>query len=227
MKCLIIDDDELSRFHLKTLLDKIAAVEIIGIFESVASAIESESISKTDLIFLDVEMPDINGIEFIKTFTLLPQIIIVSTKKDYAVDGFDHQILDYLVKPVELARLIKATEKYKNALPIKNEGNQDYFFVKKGQQIIKIVSKEIDYVEALGDYVNIFSGKIKHTVLITMKEMDAKLPSADFCRIHKSYIIRIDKVAEYEENSVCINGKILPVSRHYKESFLKKLKLFN
>jgi DNA-binding LytR/AlgR family response regulator len=229
MKCIIIDDDELSRFHLKTLLDGISGMETLGVFESVGAAISTGIISETELIFLDIEMPEMSGIDFIKTFTSLPQVVIVSTKKDYAVEGFEYQVSDYIVKPVQLPRLVKAIDtcRKKNQSTSIITTHKDYFFIKKGSLILKIIASEIDYIEALGDYVNIYLGKIKHTISMTMKEMEIKLPNDHFCRIHKSYIIRMDKVNEFEENTVSINGKVLPVSRHYKESFVKKLALLN
>jgi DNA-binding LytR/AlgR family response regulator len=169
-----------------------------------------------------------NGMEFLKNFKTSAQIIIVSGKKEYAAEAFDFNVTDYIVKPIEYARFLKAVIKaseIKMNLQVSQTENDD-IFIKKDNRLIKLNAKDIVWIEALADYVNIYcQNNERHTLLATMKLMEDKLKKTDFARIHRSYIIRLDKIKEIEENSVSLNGKILPISRGYKDNLYKKLNL--
>lgn len=228
MNCIVIDDEEISRKTLEMCIKRTDFLGFTGSFSNVSDAIAHISGNKTDLIFLDIEMPGINGIEFLRNFKNNAQVIVVSGNKEYAADAFDFNVTDYIVKPVEFTRFLKASMRaleIKMSLQVSSTENDD-IFIKKDNRLIKLNAKDIVWIEALADYVNIYClNNERHTLLATMKLMEDKLKKTDFARIHRSYIIRLDKIKEIEENSVSVNGKVLPISRGYKDNLYNKLNL--
>jgi DNA-binding LytR/AlgR family response regulator len=230
MQCLIIDDDEIARRAVQHCVERTDFLHLAGTCQSVPEALQVIREKKIDLIFLDVEMPEMSGIDFLRTFKEIPQIILITGKKEYAAEAFDYDATDFLLKPVEYARFLKAALKAQNihqSMQVKKEDDgEDALFIKKdGNRLVRLPAKDILWVEALADYVNIHTRDGRHTLLATMKSIEAKLPAKDFIRIHRSYIVRLDQVSEIEENSVIISGKILPVSRSHKEDLFRRLKL--
>lgn len=228
MNCIVIDDDEISRKTIEMCVQRTDFLSLVGSFPNAQEALNYTATNKCDLIFLDIEMPEINGIDFLKNFKSAAQIIVVSGKKDYAADAFDFDVTDYLVKPVEYARFLKAAiraSEVKTNFQVPAADSND-IFIKKDSRLIKLDARQILWVEALADYVNIYCANgERHTLLATMKLMEDKLKKTDFARIHRSYIIRLDKIKEIEENSVSVGGKLLPISRGYKDNLYKKLNL--
>ena len=172
-------------------------------------------------------MPEMSGIEFIREFKEKPQIILISSKKEYAAEAFDFNITDYIVKPAAYARFLKAAEK---ALEIEesikvNDDNKKELYIKKDSRLIKIDCKDVLYIEALSDYVNIYTTTVRYTVLSTMKGIEAKLPLKEFARIHRSYIIRLDKIKAIEDGAVIINEQTIPISNSYKKDFINVLNI--
>ena len=229
MNCLIIDDDEIARRSVQHCVERTDFLQLAGVCSSIPEALKIIREKKIDLIFLDVEMPEMTGLDFLRTFKDIPQIILITGKKEYAAEAFDYEVTDFLLKPIEYARFLKASMKAQQiAQNMSGDGDvgEDGLFIKKeGSRLIRITAKDILYVEALADYVNIHTSEGRHTLLATMKSIESKLPSKDFIRIHRSYIVRIDKISEIEENSVNIGGKSLPVSRSHKEDLFKRLRL--
>ena len=227
MNCIIVDDDELSRLALKQCVERTDNLKLIAECSNPTEALGIIRSQKIDLIFLDIEMPEMSGLEFIRNFQDLPQIIFVTINKEYGAEAFDYNVTDFLVKPVEYARFLKGVDKAReinDTLQISNEGATD-IFIKKDSRLIKIDVSEINWIEALADYVNIYTSNGRFTVLSTMKSIEQKLPQREFARIHRSYIIRIDKIREIEDNAVNINEQIIPISRSYKENLMKRLNL--
>lgn len=228
MNCIIIDDDELSRFSLEHFVKKTEQLNLLESFNNATDALNYIRNSHVDLIFLDVEMPEMTGIEFLSTFDNLPQVIMVTVNKEYGAAAFDYNVTDFLLKPVEYVRFLKAIDKAKlieDSLQIEANNLHD-IFIKKDSKLVRIPLTEIYYVEALADYVNIYTAQQRHTVLSTMKSIENKLPKKDFCRVHRSFIIRIDKIKEIEDNAISISDKTIPISRSYKEHLLSKINLF-
>jgi len=227
MTCIIVDDDELSRLALRQCVERTENLELVGECENAASALSLIRSKKVDLIFLDIEMPEMNGLEFIRNFLDLPQIIFVTINKEYGAEAFDYNVTDFLVKPVEYSRFLKGVDKAREineTLQVSTEGTTD-IFIKKDSRLIKIDVKDINWIEALADYVNIYTVNGRFTVLSTMKSIEQKLPQKEFARVHRSYIIRIDKIREIEDNAVNITDKIIPISRSYKDNLMKRLNL--
>lgn len=228
MKCLIIDDDEFSRKAIEMCIKRTDFLQLAFSFSNASDALNYLSSNKVDLIFLDIEMPEINGIDFLKSFKSTAQIIVTSAKKEYAAEAFDFNVTDYLLKPVEYARFLKAVIRVSeiNMSLQTSHSETDDIYIKKDTRLIKLDAKNIIWIEALADYVNIYCmNEERHTLLATMKLMEDKLKKTDFARIHRSYIIRLDKIKEIEENSVTVNTKVLPISRGYKDNLFKKLNL--
>jgi DNA-binding LytR/AlgR family response regulator len=225
--CLIVDDDEIARRSVQHAVERTDFLKLVGTCASVPEAMKIIRENKVDLVFLDVEMPEMSGMDFLRTFKEIPQIILITGKKEYAAEAFDYDVTDFLLKPVEYARFLKAALKaqtIRDSMEVKD--GEDALFIKKdGNRLVRLPAKEILFVEALADYVNIHTRDARHTVLATMKSIEAKLPSKDFIRIHRSYIVRLDQVKEIEENAVRVDGKSLPVSRSHKEDLFKRLKL--
>jgi DNA-binding LytR/AlgR family response regulator len=165
-------------------------------------------------------MPELNGLDFIKSIKNVEHVILISSNKTYAADSYDYNVTDYIVKPVHKNRLDQAVDKVKQFdESIKTSSNRDFAFVKDGTKIIRIDFKEILFIEALADYVQINTTQGRFTVLATMKSMQANLPEDDFFRIHRSYIVRKDKIRVIEDNMILMETKNIPISRSSKQEF--------
>ncbi len=229
-KCIIVDDDIMSLKILEALVAKTDFLELIGAYSSSIEAANVAREQPIDLIFLDIEMPNMTGLEFIKTLDKKPQIIIASSKKEYALDAFEYDVVDYLLKPIEdYSRFLKAVLKAKDKImaepkePIIDRP-QENIFIKVDSLLVNFDLKDIYWVEAYGDYVKIHTLDKTHTVYSTLKAIEEKLPSYDFVRIHRSYIVRIDKIKNIDQNNLEITGKVLPVSNSYKQDLIKRIK---
>jgi len=227
MQCIVIDDDELSRFTINTFVEKTEGLQLSGSFPRAKEALECMHKNPVDLIFLDVEMPEMTGLEFLSSYENKAQVIMVTVNREYAADAFDFNVTDFLLKPVDYTRFIKSVDKARkineNLVPGENEKE---VFIKKDNKLIRMPLDEIYYIEALADYVNIYTPGGRHTILSTMKAIENKLPAGQFCRVHRSYIVRIDKIREIEDNTINILDRQIPVSRSYKDVLMEKLNLF-
>lgn len=229
MNCIIIDDDEMSRNALKHLVSQVSYLNLTGVYTKASESLAVLDSRSVDLMLLDIEMPEINGFDFIKTIKEPPLTIFVTSKKEYAIEAFECNIIDYLVKPILLDRFFKAITKSKEIFETnkKNDASlsQDYLFVKVNGSIIKISTKEILWVEALGDYININTSEKKYTVHSTMKTMENKLGDDKFIRVHRSYIISIANINSIDDNIIVINNQLIPIGLVYKENLIKRLNL--
>jgi DNA-binding LytR/AlgR family response regulator len=227
MNCVIVDDEKLSRIVIEKFVQDTKSLHLVGSYSN-GSDLQKALISKqVDIVFLDINMPEINGIDLIKTIENIPQVIFITSHTEYAIEAFEHDVTDYLVKPVEFQRFLKSVsraEKIHHAFGVE-ETDKNTIYVKSDSRLIKLDLAKINYIEALGDYVRIHSKMGKYTILSTMKSMDQKLPSDQFMRVHKSYIVRMDKIQKVIKNEVHLEGKIIPVSRSYKDALKERLPL--
>lgn len=220
MKCVLIDDEPMDLLALSELMKSYNGFEVVGSFKSSIEAKKFVNKNKVDLIVLDVEMPKLNGLDFIKSIKNVEHIILISSNKTYAADSYEFNVTDYIVKPVSKSRLKQAIEKVKQVdESIKTSTNRDFAFVKDGTKIIRIEFNEILFIEALADYVQINTLEGRYTVLATMKSMQANLPEDDFFRVHRSYIVRKDKIKIIEDNMILMDQKNIPISRSAKQEF--------
>ena len=228
MNCIIVDDDRASRMVVAKCIERTDSLELVGEYDNAIEAINAIKKEKIDLIFLDIEMPEMSGMEFIESVKDLPQVIFITSKTDYAADAFNYNVTDYIVKPINYARFTKAIEKAESivdSIQVPTEKGSTHLFVKTGTTYVRLDLDNIVWIEALGDYVNIYTNDSRHTILSTMKTLEAKLPPNQFVRIHRSYIVSLSKINEIEDNTASLGDKVLPVSRHYKENLMQRLEL--
>ena len=217
----------MSIMAIRKCIEKTPFLNLIGEFSSGLDAMKAVKHLNIDIIFLDIEMPEMNGIELIRNLRRIPQIIINSSSTDYAAEAFDYNVTDYIVKPVDYDRFLKAVEKAQTmneSIQVTNSG-KDVFFIKKDTRLVKINANEIKFVEAKADYVSIYLEDRRHTILSTMKAIESKLNPSEFVRIHRSYIVQLNCIDEIDNNMVTVGEKILPISRSYKLNLMEKLNL--
>ncbi|OQX97818.1 MAG: DNA-binding response regulator [Bacteroidetes bacterium 4572_128] len=197
MNCIIIDDDKLSRRIIEEFIAKTEGLKLIASYPSAVEALNVfNKKDEINLVFLDIEMPEMTGIEFLSSFKVLPKIIIMSSKDKYAIEAFEYDVIDYLLKPVSYARFYKAVSK---ANFRENEDNKE-IFIKKSSTLIRLKYADILWIEALENYVIVNTFDNKHTIHFTMKSIATKLPANSFTRVHRSYIANTNKIAMIEDN---------------------------
>ncbi|MGN6294230.1 MAG: LytR/AlgR family response regulator transcription factor [Chitinophagaceae bacterium] len=228
IKCLIIDDEPLAVKLLKDYAVKIPDLEIIMAGSDAFAGLQLAQNGEADLIFLDIQMPELTGIQFMKVLNGKCKIILTTAYEEYALQAFDHDVVDYLLKPFSLERFMtavqKARERISQGKPVAEAAKPDYIFVKSEYRVIKIELRDILYFESLRDYVaihTISSGKI--LTLQSLRSFEEALDGKDFLRIHKSYIIALDKISSIERKRVVIQGTYLPVGETYLDNFWKRL----
>lgn len=234
MNCIIIDDDELSR---RVVEEFIGRTDFLNLTHSFSNAVEAINYIKqgeeVHLIFLDVEMPEMTGIEFLNSLSQPPQVIIVSSKEKYAIQAFDYSVTDYLLKPITYARFFKAVSK---AYELFNKGRSltdtdKEIFIKKNSSLVRIKYNDILWVEALENYVVINTINDKFTIHFTMKSIENQLPMVKFKRVHRSFIVNVSRITSIEDNSVVIkltdSKKVIPIGKSYREKLLNEINLMN
>ena len=229
MNCIIVDDNKMARTVVREMLSQFDYLKLIAECEDPIQAINIMKKETIDLIFLDVEMPKMTGLEFLKSLEKRPLIILITAKTDYAVEAFEYNVVDYLVTPIKEERFIKALnraqelfESSQNTIEI---SNKDFIFIRDKNILTKIKTSDIFYIQALGDYVTIHTSAKKYTVRLNLRIAESKLPPERFVRVHRSYIVAIDKVDSMEENTVYVDKTPIPVGDMYRSAFLKKLNL--
>lgn len=236
MNCIIIDDEEMARVIIGQLCEKTPNLKVQESFSNAMSAIKYLNQHSVDLIFLDINMPDFSGFDFIQTLKKLPKIIITTSHRDYAIEAFEYDcIVDYLVKPITLERFTKAIRKAasfkledKNTQDLSkpvNEPSSNELFVNIDRRLIKIDMPSIQVIEAKGDYIIVKTENKNYTVHSTLKKIEEKLPPSIFLKVHRSYVININKIVDIEDNSVLIAKNVIPVSRSKKPELMRRLNL--
>lgn len=224
MTCIIIDDEPLALDLLETYIPKVPFLELKGAFSNPFEASDYLKNNAVDLVFLDIQMPDITGIQWLKTLSQPPIVIFTTAYSKYAVEGFNLDVLDYLLKPFDFKRFLKAVNKaHDYLLLLQNVDNQainNHFFVKSEYQTIKIDFDTVLYIESMDDYCRIFltNGKSILT-LCSMKKMVEQLPPTLFCRVHRSYIIALSKIEKIVRKNVVISKKEIPIGDSFSEIF--------
>jgi DNA-binding LytR/AlgR family response regulator len=232
-KCLIIDDEPLARDLIRNHIEKLENFEIVAECGDAMKALQELRDQHVDLMFLDIQMPQITGIEFLKILKNPPKVIITTAYREYALDGFELDVVDYLLKPITFERFLKSVNKYyqvtqedvQNAVPEHNNfsSEETYIYVKENKRVIKLQLDDILYIEGLSEYVQIYTGKKKIITKISMTSLEDKLPGNGFLRIHKSFIVSLSKIEAFTSNTIEVPGKELPIGRSYKTSVLDVL----
>lgn len=229
MKCMIVDDDEMSRNGLRQVVEQVDFLKVAAVCNGPLEAMDILKKEKIDLVFLDIEMPGMSGIDLLKTLENRPLVIMTTSHKEYALDAFEYNVVDYLVKPVQLPRFLKAVNKakelYDHSRSSIASGDKDYFFIKNNSVMTKVHIKDILWIEALGDYITIVTAAKKYVLHLTLKAIGEKLPADKFVRVHRSYIVTVDNISAVEDTTIYINSTPIPVGALYRENFLKRLNL--
>jgi len=229
MRCIAIDDEELALELLEDNISKVPYLELVGSFNNPLTAISVIQEQNVDLVFLDIQMPGITGLQLIKSLNPRPMFILITAYEKYALDGFDLDVVDYLLKPVSLERFIKACNKAWELHKLKNkpaeiskEADPSYFFINADYSHIKIDFADIVWVEGLKDYLKIHLRENAKPIVarLSMKSMEEQLPSSMFIRIQKSFIVSKQHITSIRKNSVFIGTVELPIGDNYKEAIL-------
>jgi DNA-binding LytR/AlgR family response regulator len=230
MNCIIVDDDKLTCKILEGYVSKSTSLTLVGSF---SDSVEARNIltkrHDIDLVILDVEMPELNGFDFIVSLDFPPNIIIVSSAEEYALKAFDFNVVDYLLKPVTYGRFCKAIDKTVRYFARKegNPSGEEEIFIKKGSSLVKLKLRDIIYIEALENYVTLNTNDDKFTIHFTMKAIENQLPSGVFIRVHRSFIINKSMIQAIKENSLDLNVggslKNIPVGKSFRDSLLNDI----
>ncbi len=226
--CIIIDDEPLARKGLKEYVTDVDFLNLIGEFDNPLKAAEFISRGEVQLLFLDIQMPKITGLDFFKTLQNAPPVIFTTAYPQYALEGFEVNALDYLVKPVSFDRFFKAVLKAKEFYEVRDTNRKetessDYFFIKADNKLVKILFDEVLYVEALQNYVTIHTAARKYMTYLTFKSVEDYLPADKFLKVHKSYIVAASKIDSIEGNDIRIGQQHIPISRNQKDEVMDKL----
>ncbi len=235
IRCLVIDDERLARDYIKNYISKIPELELLGDFNSPLKATELIKSGKVDLLFLDIQMPDITGVEFMKSLNKKPEVIFTTAFQEYALEGFNLSAVDYLLKPFSFERFFQAVNKVIDKFEIKSEVSDteslplqtqtsysdNYLTIRADRKFYKINFNELKYIEGQKAYVTFYANNRKITALASLKELEEALPKSLFIRIHKSYIVAISEINSLEGNMIEVDGTQLPVGKSYKEAVLK------
>lgn len=228
-----MDDEPVAREILESHIEKIDSVEVVASCKSALEAFHAISTQKIDLVFLDINMPEISGLSLARSINKNIKIIFTTAYRDYAVEGFDLQAVDYLLKPISLERLLQGVNKYFNEttpiqVPVIQESEEERnesFFVRSDRKMVKINFAEILYIESLADYIKIYLTDKNVVTRETISSIEAKLPTNDFMRIHRSYIVAKHAIDSFTSELVEIGKKQLPISRGYKDQVLKQMEI--
>jgi DNA-binding LytR/AlgR family response regulator len=228
-RTLVVDDNRVARLMLLEMLKKMERITIAGECDTAIASYDFLKKEKVDLLFLDVEMPGMTGLELLKILPEQPLTILVTAKTGYAIEAFELNVVDYLVKPFSISRVMLAVEKATELLEMKNtrlnEIKQDHIFIKDNKAIRKILLADILWLESKGDYVKIVTSREHYIIHSTLKNIEEKLPAGEFVRIHRGYIIPVARIDYIEDGVTFIQGTPLPVTETYKNDLLKKLRL--
>ena len=232
LNCVTIDDEPLAREGISNYIREIDFLRMVGSGSNPVELIQLLDQQSIDLVFLDIQMPIMNGIDFLKMAQNPPMIIITTAYPSYALEGFQLDVLDYLLKPITFNRFFKAVNKAKNYAQLQlastTEGSQaaeaeDYFFIKCENKYEKLFFADILYIQAMQNYVIIHTSKGKYITLLYLKNVEQYLEGQAFMRVHKSYIVAIPKIEAIDNNELLIQDHRIPISRNYKDRVLKQI----
>jgi DNA-binding LytR/AlgR family response regulator len=223
---IIIEDEPLAMLRIKQYAQDLPFLKLLRAFDNALEAIIFMQTKKVDLIFLDIQMDGLSGIQFLESIKQRPEVIITTAFNEYAVKGFELEVADYLVKPFSFERFLQAVIRVQNKLKVARPGIQPpYIFVRSAYQHIKIFLEDILFIEGVRDYRKINCRNDKKTMTSeTFTTLESKLPGNQFCRVHKSFLISLDKIESVEKDRIKIQNKVIPISDMYREDFYKLIK---
>ncbi len=232
INCIIVDDEALARKGLVKYVKEIDFLELKGICKNAMEANTMINEDKIDLLFLDIEMPMISGLDFLKSLKNAPKVIFTTAYSEYAIESFEFEVVDYLVKPISFERFLQAANKAHRLLakenqtspaPVSAEKEDEYIFLKTDKQLVKIFLKDVLFVQSLQNYIKVYTTKNTHLTLVPLKKMYDILENKEFIQVHKSFIIAKPKVDAIIGNQIIIGEHRIPIGRSLKEEVLKEL----
>jgi two-component system, LytTR family, response regulator len=235
LRCLVVDDDPLAIQIVENCISNTPFLQHIASCENALAAAEMLRQQAVDVLFLDVEMPLMSGLDLLRTLQHPPLVVLITSKKGYAVEAFEHDVLDYIVKPISYARFLKAAQKaletmefnrISDTTAIETPPNAEFTFVKVDSRLVKVLFEDVRYVEALGDYVHIVTSQSKLIVYSTMRAVEEKFPASLFVRVHRSFIVNLKRVQTIEDNTIIIDSKHIPIGQTYLRDVFQRLNKF-
>ncbi|MBX2914661.1 MAG: response regulator transcription factor [Cyclobacteriaceae bacterium] len=229
-QCIIIDDEQPARELLLLYAEQIPGLEVIGTFDNAFSGFTFLQTNHVNLMFLDIQMPRMSGLELLHSLKYPPKVIITTAFRDYALDAFELDVIDYLLKPISQNRFLKSISKFHSytdkplTQPEISAYEQTYIFLKVGKEQVKVYLKDIQYIEGLKDYIKVHTIDKMLVAYDRLGYMEEKLPDMHFLRVHKSYIVALDKINRFNHDSLHIGNREIPVGRVYKQNFITALK---
>ncbi len=235
MNCILIDDDEMSRRVVEEYTSKVDFLHLNHSFSNAVDALNflKNTPDSVQLIFLDIEMPEMSGMDFLEVSTSHPQVIIISSKEKYALKAFEHSVTDYLLKPITFPRFFKAVSKvYERYNQQRSPMDDDKeIFIKKNNSLIRVKFNDILWIEALENYIVINTVSDRFTIHLTMKSIENQLPSIRFKRVHRSFIVNLNRIDSIEDNAITIKAsegkKVIPIGKSYRDKLLNEINLIN
>ena len=226
LNAIIIDDDKMINTALEVFLEKVENINCLGSYTDPLDAIATLKNEDIHVLFLDVEFPDITGIEFLSNIPDYTQVVLMSSNQDYAVEAFNFDVADFLLKPISVARFIKSCEKVTGNLE-KTVSIQDqkHLFVKDKSQLVKVDLDDVSIIQALGDYVTLQTPSKKYIVHSSMKSIEEKIPEDKFFRIHRSYIVNLNHITSMEDSTLVVANQVVPVSKSYRSKLMSRLNI--
>jgi DNA-binding LytR/AlgR family response regulator len=229
VNCIIVDDEKMALDFLHQFCKKSDKVNVLATFSDPTDALTYLKENKTDLIFLDVEMPGLTGFNLLDNLPYKPSIILTTSKTEYAFEAFQYRVDDYLKKPITFPRFTEAIDKIYEQFSAQggnnSQGGEDDIFIKTDGKLIKLSYEEILYLESMGDYVKFVTPGKKHLTLNTLSAIEEKLDKNRFIRVHRSYIVNLTKIKDIQGGTLLIDGNVIPISKSHKDEVLQKIKI--
>ena len=226
LNCIVVDDSAIQRMTITKLVNESPNLHLVGDFANALEAKNCINHNTVDLIFLDIEMPLINGFDLLDGLKMKPQIIFITSKADYAVKAFDYEATDFLQKPISKERFLKAVKKALELHQLRSDAQEDLgeaIIIKSNLKKLKVYTSKIKWIEAFGDYIKIITDDENHLVLSTMKSFENELPQGKFIRVHKSYIVNVERIDKFNSKFAEIGNTKIPISRNKKDVITKAI----
>lgn len=229
IRTLIVEDEIMARKSLEKLCNNNESIELIGICENAEDALAVIEREDVELLLLDIEMPGISGLELLEKIPYLPQVVFTTSKKEYAFEAFEYEITDFLKKPITASRFIKAIEKVSDNINQLNKSlslsAENEMYLKQDGRFIRVPYSSVLYFENVGDYVKVYTDDGNYIIYGALKAIDAKLTYPGFLKVHRSYIVNLQKIKDIEDNTLVIEKKVIPISRAHKSTLMKTINI--
>jgi DNA-binding LytR/AlgR family response regulator len=232
LKCVIVDDEPLAREGIEGYIDQVDFLDLVGTGSNPMELMRLLDTTAVDLVFLDIQMPVMNGIDFLKVAQNPPMVIITTAYPTYALESFQLDVMDYLVKPITFSLFLNAANKAREyhqlvtksvQMEVRSLRSDDYFFIKSDYRFEKIYFDDILYIEAMQNYVTIFTTKGKYVTLLNLKSVEQNLDPKSFLRVHKSYIVSVAQIDTIENHEIAVKSARIPVSRQYRDVLIERV----